>query len=409
MTSATVQPLPPDQARTIRHAIYCLSLASFASGGSLRVTDSMLPRMALDFEISLGAASYAVTAFAIAYGLGQLLFGPLGDRFGKYLIIAIGCASGVVTTLLCALAPTFETLLLARLLAGTSAAAIIPLALAWIGDVTPYEQRQPVMARYLVGQIMGLSSGVLLGGLAADHFGWRMPFIVITILYAIISVLLFSLNRRLPSHARLTKKSEGPVIPQMISEFSHVLAKPWARVVLITVFLEGTFVFGAFAFIASHLHHSFGLSLTAAGSLVMLFGLGGLSFSMGAAKLVPRLGEIGLARWGGALVFASLLSIGLAPSWIWALPGCLINGLGFYMLHNTLQINATQMAPERRGAAVSSFAFCFFLGQALGVALAAWVITLTGTGAAIAGFGAVLFATALNFSVRKTRQVALER
>ncbi|MDO9215935.1 MAG: MFS transporter, partial [Lacisediminimonas sp.] len=397
MTPAPSTPAAPDEARTIRHAIYCLSLASFASGGSLRVTDSMLPRLADDFNITLGAASYAVTAFAIAYGVGQLLFGPLGDRFGKYLIIAFGCASGVLTTMLCAFAPNYEMLLLARFLAGTSAAAIIPLALAWIGDAVPYEQRQPVMARYLVGQIMGLSSGVLLGGLAADYFGWRMPFYVITVLYAIISVLLFTLNRRLPAHARLTKKSEGRVIPQMVSEFAQVLAKPWARVVLVTVFMEGTFVFGAFAFIASHLHHSFGLSLTAAGALVMLFGLGGLSFSLGSAKLVPRLGEIGLARWGGALVFASLLSIGLAPSWAWALPGCLVNGLGFYMLHNTLQINATQMAPERRGAAVSSFAFCFFLGQALGVALAAWVIAFTGTGAAIAGFGELLFAAALNF------------
>ena len=408
MTTAALPRTPDDSTRTIRNAIHLLSAASFVSGGSLRVTDSMLPKLAMDFQISLGAASYAVTAFAVTYGLAQLLFGPLGDRFGKYLMIAIGCAAGVVSTLLCALAPTFDMLLVARLLAGTTAAAVIPLALAWIGDVIPYEERQPIMARYLVGQILGLSSGVMLGGMAADYFGWRMPFIVITVLYAIIAVMLFAINRRLPGHTRQTKRSEGPVIPQMVSEFRHVLSKRWSLVVLSTVFLEAVFLFGAFAFIASHLHRTFGLSLSLSGSMVMLFGLGGLSFAIFSNKLVPFFGEIGLVRWGGSIAFASLVMVGLAPSWVWTIPACFMTGLGFYMLHNTLQINATQMAPERRGAAVSSFAFCFFLGQAAGVAAAAWLIALSDTGTVIAFYGLGLLIVAWNFSVRKVKRMAAE-
>jgi predicted MFS family arabinose efflux permease len=49
------------------------------------------------------------------------------------------------------------------------------------------------------------------------------------------------------------------------------------------------------------------------------------------------------------------------------------------MLHNTLQVNATQMAPERRGAAVSAFASSFFMGQSLGVSLAGAAVVSTGT------------------------------
>ncbi len=364
----------PATARTIRHAILCLALASFASGASLRVSDALLPRLVSDFQVSLGAASYTITAFAIAYGLAQVLFGPLGDRFGKYLVIALVCATSVMSALLCALAPTFPMLIVARLLAGASAAAVIPLAMAWIGDVIPYEQRQPVLARFLAGQILGVSCGVLIGGLAADNFGWRPPFFIIAALFALASGMLFWLNGKLPMSARLTRKSEDPVLRRMVSEFRHVLDKPWARTVLITVLLEGLFLYGAFAFITSHLHQTFGLSLTTAGSLVMLFGLGGLAFALFSGPLVHRLGEIGLIRWGGGLASAALLCIGLAPSWIWAIPGCFITGLGYYMIHNTLQINATQMAPERRGAAVSSFASSFFMGQSIGVALAAWLI-----------------------------------
>jgi predicted MFS family arabinose efflux permease len=61
--------------------------------------------------------------------------------------------------------------------------------------------------------------------------------------------------------------------------------------------------------------------------------------------------------------------------WIWlAPPAIAFIGLGFYMLHNTLQTNATQMAPETRGLAISLFAFCLFSGQSVGVALAAPVM-----------------------------------
>jgi predicted MFS family arabinose efflux permease len=61
--------------------------------------------------------------------------------------------------------------------------------------------------------------------------------------------------------------------------------------------------------------------------------------------------------------------------WVWlAAPAIALVGLGFYMLHNTLQTNATQMAPEARGLAVSLFAFMLFCGQSAGVALAAPVM-----------------------------------
>ncbi len=61
--------------------------------------------------------------------------------------------------------------------------------------------------------------------------------------------------------------------------------------------------------------------------------------------------------------------------WPWlAVPAIALIGLGFYMLHNTLQTNATQMAPEARGLAMSLFAFMLFSGQSAGVALGAPVM-----------------------------------
>ena len=177
-----------------------------------------------------------------------------------------------------------------------------------------------------------------------------------------------------------------------------MLAKPWARVVLLTVFFEGAAVYGPFAFIASHLHQRFGLPLSTVGALVMLFALGGLGFALFARLLVRRLGEVVLVRTGSVFMTAALWALAGAPTWAWAIPACALLGLGFYMMHNTLQTHATQMAPERRGAAVASFAACFFLGQSLGVGLAGLLVGALGTGAVLAAGGVGLLAVAWNFN-----------
>jgi predicted MFS family arabinose efflux permease len=386
--------------------VVALSLGAFASGVSLRLTDALLPLFAREFGIPLGSAASAITAFSVAYGLSQLFFGPVGDRFGKYRVIAWACAACALTASLCGLAQGFAQLEVARLMAGATAAAIIPLSMAWIGDVVPYDQRQPVLARFLIGQILGLSTGVFVGGFAADHLSWRVPFFGIGVLFVAISLTLFAIDRRLPAHARVLNRVAGNALRRMASEFAQVLARPWARVVLVTVFLEGASLYGAFAFIATHLHEHFGLALGSAGAILMVFGFGGLLFAIASATLVRRLGEVGLTLYGGLLLAGSLLAIGLAPLWWWALPGCFVAGLGFYMLHNTLQINATQMAPERRGAAVSAFASCFFLGQAVGVAVFGLLVGRIGTGSVISAGACGVLVVALNFSRLRSRRDA---
>ncbi|KQW39082.1 transporter [Rhizobacter sp. Root404] len=397
-TSPTLPPL----------AVPALALAAFGSGVSLRLTDAMLPLFAREFGIGLGQAAAVITAFSIAYGLSQLFFGPVGDRFGKYRVIAWGCAACALTASTCGLAPDFPLLVAARLVAGATAAAIIPLAMAWIGDVVPYERRQPVLARFLIGQILGLSAGVFVGGVAAEQASWRLPFFAIGVGFALISAALFAMNRQLPAAARLTRRGDGHAVARMAGEFAQVLRQPWARVVLATVFLEGGFLYGSFAFIATHLHEHFGVALSTAGSMVMLFGFGGLLFALASALLVRRLGEVGLTGVGGVILAAALAAVGLAPAWWWAMPACFVAGLGFYMLHNTLQINATQMAPERRGAAVSAFASSFFLGQAVGVAIAGALVVRIGTGPVIAFGAAGVLAVALTFSRLRRRRQSLE-
>jgi predicted MFS family arabinose efflux permease len=91
-------------------------------------------------------------------------------------------------------------------------------------------------------------------------------------------------------------------------------------------------------------------------------------------SLVPRFGQRGLARNGGIGLGVAFLTLATAELW-WIMPMAIsLIGLGFYMLHNTLQTNATQMSPQARGTAVALFASAFYIGQTVGVALAAPVV-----------------------------------
>ena len=388
-------------------AITALALAALASGVSMRLADALLPRLAREFEVSLGQASQVVTVFAVAYGLAQLLFGPLGDRFGKYRVIGWSCAASALTALLCALAHSHDALMAARLLAGASSSAVIPLAMAWIGDVVAYERRQPVLARFLIGQITGFAIGVWAGGYAAEHLDWRTPFYGVAVLFALAAVLLQWVRRGLPASVVAPRAAApGNLLQRTLGEFGAVLVRPWARVVLVTVFFEGACLYGPFAFIAAHLHQRFDLPLSTVGALVMLFALGSMSYALGARLLIGSLGEVVLVRTGSVFMAAALGVLAFAPTWWWAMPACAVLGLGFYMMHNTLQTHATQMAPERRGAAVATFAASLFLGQSLGVGAAGLLVGVVGTGWVLSAGGAGMLLVAWNFNRQRSMRPA---
>jgi YNFM family putative membrane transporter len=348
-------------------AITLLALASFASQSMVRVSDSLLPQIAADFGVSVGAASVVVTAYALAHGSVQLIIGPVGDRFGKYACVTAAAAMSTVLVLLCGLAGSLPALVAARLACGLSAGWIIPLAMAFLGDVVPYERRQQVLGTFLSGQILGQLFGQAAGGVLGDFFGWRQVFFFLAALFAIATIALLIEFSRNPithvGHASATR-SRG-----FVTDNATVLRAPWARAVIAMGFIESLFMFGAFAYVGADLHLRFGISFSLVGLFVSAFAIGGLIYSLSVRGLVNRLGQIGLVTGGGALLALAYATIAFAPHAYMAPLAITTIGLGYYMLHNTLQTNATQMTPEARGTAVASFSSTLYLGQTLGVVI----------------------------------------
>jgi predicted MFS family arabinose efflux permease len=357
--------------------VVVLSLAGFASAAALRCADPLLPLIATQFGTTAGGASSVITAFAVAYGLLQLVNGPIADRIGRFRMVFRVAALSAFGNLACALAPSLATLAAARFVSGATIGAIVPLAIAWIGDAVPYERRQPVLARFLIGYMLGIAFAASAAGLIGERYGWRAMFVLLTVLYVATALLLFAELRANPSTRQA--HAGGEPLGAAFRRMGALLRAAWVRVVLATVFIEGALFYGGFAFIAYELHQRFGLSVGASGSMVAAFAVGGLLYAATAGRLVPRLGERGLVLGGGILLAIGFTGLAVAPAAGWALPCLVMLGSGLYMLHNTLQLHATQMAPDARGAALALFALFLFTGQSAGVWLASHMVDAGGT------------------------------
>lgn len=381
-----------------RRSITLLSLATFASMVAQRICDAMLPELSRVFAVSLAQAAQVVSVFAVTYGLAQLFYGPLGDRLGKFRIItfaALGCCVGSALALL---ATSLEMLVLARLLMALTAAALIPLAMAWVGDNVPSGQLQEMLTRTGLGSTLGIVAGQLTGGLLTDALGWRWAFAFLTLLFGVVGTLLLLDWRRQQAAPGATLAAPQAARTGFVRQALLIITGPWSRVVLLMAFVEGAAGFGVLAIWASHLHGTLGLSLSVAGAIVALFGLGGVLYMAVGRHLIRRFRQQGLVLAGGALVGISALLLAFTPHWLPALPASLLAGFGFFMFHNTMQTTATQMAPAARGTAVTLFASFLFLGQSLGVVLAASLIGLMGSGWVVALGGAVMLAEGVFFA-----------
>ena len=393
-----------------RRTILLLSFATFASMMAQRICDAMLPELARVFAVSLAQAAQVVSVFAITYGAAQLLYGPLGDRVGKLRVITFA-------TLICSLgsawavfASTLDALVAARVLMALGAAALIPLAMAWVGDAVAPDQLQEMLTRTGLGSTLGIVGGQLVGGLLTDALGWRWAFGFMTALFGVVGSLLYLDLRRQPVLPASQEAASSPaaVRPGFVKQAVLILTGPWSRTILLMALVEGAAGFGVLAIWASHLHQALNLSLSIAGAIVALFGLGGVLYMVVGRWLIRRVGQQGLVSIGGGVVGASALVLAYTPHWGPALPASLLAGFGFFMFHNTMQANATQMAPQARGTAVSMFASFLFLGQSIGVVLAASLIDQIGSSAVIALGGGIMAAEGIYFAWalrRRTQRV----
>lgn len=356
----------------------------------MRVVEPMLPRLAADFGATISSTAMIISAYAFAYGGAQLLYGPIGDRFGKLRVATLSLMGAAVGCWGCALAQDLVTLAAMRLVTALFASTPVILGMAYIGDRVRAEERQPVIARFIIGTISGQALGPAVGGAVTDLAGWRATFVLLGAVFAAVSTILL-----LRTRAQWGEEEGTPLPRNPLAVHMKLLESPRVRRVVAVGFIETFIFFGAFSFLGAYLKIRFDLSLTLIGALLAGFGIGGVFYGLMVRRLLMQLGQRGLVLAGGVACFAFYSLAMLTPVWQ-SFAVCTVGlGLGFYMLHNTVQTKATEMAPQSRGTALALYSSGWALGQASGVAAMGLAVGWFDYRWPILAFGAAYFALGL--------------
>jgi MFS transporter, DHA1 family, multidrug resistance protein len=371
-------------------------------------TDMYLPSLP-DITRLLGTSAAEVqltlSAYLIGFALGQVVYGPLSDHYGRKPVLVAALGVFCVASLACAAAPGIEALIVARVLQAFGGSGAIVLARAIVRDL--YDGVRAGRELALMGAIMALAPVIapLIGGILQSRFGWRASFVVLVGLGALtIAVVVMKLPET------LRRRTPEPVsLPRILGTYGTFAQD---RSFLAHLGIISASYAGLFAWISGSsfvLQDLYGLSALGFSAAFALSCVGYLIGAALAAWLVARLGldrtigfgALALAGGGLAMLPAAALSTSAVPL---VLPSVLyLCGLGLAMPQAVA--GALIPFPDRAGSASSLVGF---VQQTSAAAVGAVVGQLIGTSAwplaiAIAAMGCLAFALwATSRHVRRT-------
>lgn len=347
--------------------LLALALGAFASAFSLRAADPMLVLISNDLSISLSRVALLASAFTLPYAATQVVFGPIGDAVGKIRLIRLNLLMVTLGLVGSALAPNFETLAALRALTGGFAGGIIPVSFGAVADRIAFDRRPVALSRVLLAIVLGQLLGATASGFIGTAFGWRSVFWTAA---AIAGLATLCVTVGLAE----TKAREVLSFRTSLARYGEVLRNPMALRVFAVAAIEGGCTIGIFPLVAP-LMVELGLGDAAeAGIAIGAYGIGGALYTFAVGFLMRTLGMARMAALGSVIVGLSLIATAHMPALLAVYLFMGLGGFTFYMLHNTLQILATELLPEARGSGVALYATSFFVGQAAGAAIAAQAV-----------------------------------
>lgn len=354
----------------------------------MRAVDPMLNILAADLKVTLQQVAMLASAFTLPYAVMQLIFGPIGDAVGKVRLMRLNLALLSIGLAVSAVAPSHEALLTSRIFSGAFAGGIIPVVLATVGDRVSFDQRPVALSRVLLALVLGQLVGSAAAGFIAEYAGWRQVF------WCAFAVAAFATLAAVFG-VREEEKAQPLSFGTSLARYALVLKNPLSIKVYAVVAAEGALTFGVFPLAAPLMvEHGLGDAVEA-GIVLGAFAIGGAFYTFAVAQLVRHLGLDGMVGVGAAAVGLLFIAAAVSPNLAVVALLFAISGFAFYMIHNVLQILATELAPEARGSAVALFASSFFVGQAVGAVVMAQVAGIFGDAALVfvlAGIGMILLA-----------------
>lgn len=297
-------PAPPQQA-VGRPLAVVLGLLTIFGPISMDLYLPVLPALTAELQSTTSVAQLTITACLLGLAIGQLVAGPLSDRFGRRTPLLIGVVAYTVTSVLCALSPTIETLVLARFVQGLAGAVGIVIAQAAGRDVYSGGKLIRYYGRLTVLGGLAAIIGPVIGGQLATFTDWRGVFLFLAgVGVAILVASLVVFRETLPKDHRITGG-----LSHTLNDFRRLLAdRMFVGAVLITGFTYSA-IFAYLSGATYILQGMYGLSPQEYSLAFGLNSLGFVIFGFIAGRLAEHWSERGTLALGLAMALAGALGL----------------------------------------------------------------------------------------------------
>ncbi|MFN3437646.1 MAG: MFS transporter [Acidovorax sp.] len=344
-------------------ALLALTLSAFAIGTTEFVIVGLLPTVAADLSISIPSAGLLVSLYALGVAVGAPVLTALTGKLPRKALLLSLMALFTAGNLLAWQAPSYESLVAARILTGLAHGVFFSIGSTIATGLVPREKAASAIAIMFTGLTVALVTGVPLGTFIGQHFGWRETFLAVSALGVVAFI----------GSALFVPRNIAHTPPASLLQQAKVLAEP--RLLLVyaktAIGYGGTFI--PFTFLAPILTDISGFSASAVGWVMLVYGVSVAAGNLWGGKLADRLGPIPALRIIFALLAAVLLLLQFTAPYPWlALATVLLWGAVAFGNVPGLQVYVVKQAERFTPQAVDVASGLNIAAFNLGIAGAAW-------------------------------------
>lgn len=356
--------------------VLILAAVQFTTIVDFMIVMPLGPQLMRSLRIDPAQFGVIISSYTFAAGIAGLIASSVVDRFARRTTFMTLNAGFLLGTLFCGLAPTYEMLVVARIVTGAFGGILGGMAMAIIGDVFPEERRGRATGSLMTGFALASVAGVPLGQLLGTNFGWHVPFVTLAI--AGIPALVLTPFAMPPLDAHVGKSHEHP-LRSLTETFSH--ANHLKSFALIVTLMVGSF--SVFPYLSVFLVGNIGITEN---QLSLLYVAGGV-LTLAAAPVVGRLadrhGKLKVYRIvapGSALMFVVLTHLPPVHA------GVAIALFGVMMAFNVgrmipaMAMVTSSVEPRRRGGFLSANASLQHVASGIGASIGGAIISESADG-----------------------------
>jgi len=369
-TPGSATPRPPRREAPPRQIALALNLTAIAVFADLYTTQPILPILSQRFGVSAGTAGLTISVVVLMIAFISAAYGFMSDILGRKPVMVAACALLAVPTFLCAIAPTFETLLVFRALQGLLMPGFTAVAVAYLGDHYAGADLGPKVGGWIAATVAGGLTGRVGSGLIASWINWRAPFVFFG-LWTLVAAI--ALGRLLPPQQTVQRVKLSLAYRGMFGHFRNRR--------LVGSFIIGAGVFfatiGVFTYLPYYLTAPpFELSTAIVSSIYLVY-LAGVATSLINAQLTRSISgrkvmAVGLAIAALGVLITEVKSIPLV------LLGLVVLCVGMFTVQSTAPAFVNSNAHSAKGGAGALYTSFYYFGASLGSAIPGYALQAWG-------------------------------